>query len=277
MLVQIGNGYYFLYIGIAAVYLALLVLILWKRKKRTAHTVLLVILFLNFSLHFIKQAFVPYRNNFPQSIRRSTVENLCAVSTVFFPFIYLFKKQNALHDFVYFIGVVGGLAALFYPTEAIGMPPFAFDTIRFYICHINLMAVPMAAAILGVYRPRISRLWAIPLLFLLWETIICLNEFFLMGVGLVDGKFADLLDAGFRNSSFTFGIRPDFAWAHKIFDPLVPTFLRTDAFHINGGKPFYFPVLWLVVPAFVYLIPVYILLSSPFWIYTAATRRRKAA
>ena len=75
----------------------------------------------------------------------------------------------------------------------------------------------------------------------------------------------------------TFGIRPDFAWAHKIFDPLVPTFLRTDAFHINGGKPFYFPVLWLVVPAFVYLIPVYILLSSPFWIYTAATRRRKAA
>lgn len=277
--VKIGNGYYFLYISIAAVYLLVILLVLRKTSKKTARIVLLVILLLNFGLHFIKQAFPPYINNFPQSIRRSTFENLCAVSTVLFPFILLIKKHTVLHDFMFFMGVAGGLAALAYPTEALNMPPFAFDTIRFYVCHMTLAVVPLAAAVLGIHRPRLSRFWAIPLIFLVWETIICLNEFFLMGVGLVDGKYSDLLNAGFRNSSFAFGVRPDFAWAAKIFDPLVPEFFRTDAFNINGGKPFYFPVLWMIVPTFLYLIPVYLVVSSPFWIYSLVKNRtkRKAA
>lgn len=271
--IQVGNGFYFMYICIAVVYAAAIALILRRKSRKTAYIVLLIILFLNFSLHFIKQAFVPYINNLPQSIRRSTVENLCAVSTVFFPFIFLIKKQTVLHDFMYFIGVVGGIAALFYPTEALGMSPFAFDTVRFYICHTNLMVVPLTAAIVGLYRPRLSKFWAIPLMFLVWEAIICLNEFFLMGVGLVDGEFSDLLNAGFRNSSFAFGVRPDFAWAAQVLDPLVPWFFKTDAFHINGGEAFYFPVLWLIGPAFAYLIPVYIIVSSPFWIYALVKKK----
>ncbi len=275
MTLKVGNEFYFMYIGIAIVYIAVLWLVLRKRSRKTVHTVLLILLFLNFSLHFIKQAFVPYVNNHPESWRRSTVENICAVSTVFFPFIYLINKQNVLHDFVFFIGVCGGLAAIGYPTEAIGKSPFVFDVIRFYICHINLISIPLLAAILGVYRPRLSRFWAIPLLFLVWETLICLNEFFLISVGAVKAQYSDLLDAGFRNSSFVFGVRPDFVWAAKLFDPLVPEFLRTDAFGINGGVPFYFPVLWLVVPAFVYLIPVYVFLSSPFWISKLVKKSRK--
>lgn len=265
-----------MYICIALAYMLAIVFILRNKSRKTAYIVLLVILFLNFSLHFIKQAFVPYINNLPQSIRRSTVENLCAVSTVFFPFIFLIKKHTVLHDYMYFIGVVGGLAALFYPTEALNMPPFAFDTIRFYAVHTNLMVVPLAAAILGLHRPRIKTFWAIPPMFLVWETIICLNEYFLIGVGLVDAQFADLLNPAFRNSSFTFGVRPDFAWAHQVLDPFVPWFLRTDAFGINGGKDFYFPVLWLVLPAFVYLIPVYLIVSSPFWIYELVKRRKNS-
>ncbi len=264
--VKIGNGFYFLYICLALVYIVALSLSLRGKSTKTVRITLLVILFLNFSLHFLKQAFVPYINNLPQSIRRSTVENLCAVSTVFFPFIFLIKKQTVLHDFMYFIGVSGGLGALFFPTEAINMPPFAFDTIRFYICHTNLLAVPLVSAITGIYRPRWSKFWTIPLLFLVWETIICLNEFFLIGVGLVDAEFSDLLNPGFRNSSFTFGVRPDFAWAAAVFDPFVPSFFKTDAFHINGGKPFYFPVLWLIGPAFVFLIPIYLIISAPFQI-----------
>ena len=272
--VQVGNGFYFMYICIAVVYAAAIALILRRTSKKTARIVLLVILFLNFSLHFIKQAFVPYVNNLPQSIRRSTVENLCAVSTVFFPLIFLIKKHTVLHDFMYFIGVAGGISALFYPTEALGQPPFAFDTIRFYVCHTNLLVVPLTAAIVGLHRPRISKFWAIPLLFLVWEAIICLNEYFLMGVGLVDGNYSDLLNPGFRNSSFTFGVRPDFAWSAALFDPFVPWFFKTDAFGLNGGKAFYFPVLWLIGPAFVYLIPLYVIVSSPFWIYTLLNKNR---
>lgn len=262
--VKIGNGAYFLFIGIALLYVLTLVAFLRGRRERTRRIVLLGILFLNFALHFIKQAFVPYIDHLPQSIRRSTMENLCAVSTVFFPFLYLIKKQNVLHDFMYFIGVIGGLGALFYPTEALNHSTLAFDTLRFYICHINLMVVPLVSAILGIYRPRWSRFWAIPLMFLVWETLICLNEYALISVGLVDAAYSDLLNPGFRNSSFAFGVRPDFAWSAAWFDPLVPSFFKTDAFHLNGGKPFYFPVLWLIGPAIFFLIPLYAVLSAPF-------------
>lgn len=262
-----------MYIAVAAVYILLLALILRKTSRRTARTVLTMILFCNFALHFIKQFFVPYCTDFPYSLRRSTVENLCAVSTVFFPFIFLIRKHCVLHDFMYFIGVCGGLAALAYPIETLGMSPFAFDTLRFYICHINLVSVPLVAAICGLYAPRLSKCWAIPLLFLAWQLIICLNEFFLIGVGLVQASYADLLDPGFRNSSFTFGVRPMFAQFAFLLDPLVPNFFKTDVFGINGGKDFYFPVLWMTVPAFLYLIPLYAVLSSPFWVRTACKKR----
>ncbi len=271
---KVGNGFYFLYIGIAAIILVLLVLVLRKRSRKTVRTVLLVILFGNLALHYIKQAFPPYIDEFPLSLRMSAMQNLCAVSTVLLPFIYLFKKQNVLHDYAYFIGVIGGLVAILYPTEAIGKPFYAFDTIRFYVCHIGLFVVPMTAAILGVYRPRLKTFWTIPLFFLAWQAIICANDYFLVAVGLVKGSFSDLLDPGFHNSSFTFGVRPDFAWAAKVLDPLVPWFFRTDAFGLNGGTPFYFPVLWLIVPSFVFLIPIYLLIACPFWIPAVVKSRR---
>lgn len=272
--VEIGNGYYFLYIAIALAYVLTLVFTLRKASPKTARTVLLVILFLNFSLHFIKQFFEPYRNDFPYSLRRSTFENICGVSTMVFPFIFLIKKHNVLHDFMYFIGMCGGLGALFYPTEAIGRAPFVFDTLRFYVCHINLAAVPLTAAIIGLHRPRLRAWPYIPLIFIAWETLICMNELVLVGAGAVPGAtIADLLNPGFRNTSFVFGVRPDFGWAKNVFDPFVPKFLRTDAFNLNGGTPFYFPVLWLVIPSFVFLIPIYLVISSPFWIYTLITAR----
>lgn len=264
-----------MYIAIAVVYFLLLFFLLRGKSKKTIHTVLTIILFLNFSLHFIKQFFEPYKSNFPTSIRRSTVENICAVSTVFFPFIYLFKKQNVLHDYVFFIGLCGGFGALFYPTEALNFSPFTFDTIRFYICHINLVVIPLLAAVLSVYRPRLKKFWAIPLLFLVQEAIICLNEIFLMKVGLVDSTWKEFLDRGVRNNSFVFGVIPDFDVLKPLFDALTPKFLRTDAFHINGGTDFYFPVLWLIVPAFVFLTPVYIILSAPFWITDLVRKKRE--
>ncbi len=276
--VLVGNGFYFIYIAAALVYIAALALIAKRLSRKAARALFLALLFFNFALHFLKQAFPPYINDFPGSLKSSGLQNLCAVSTVFFPFIYLFKKQNVLHDYAYFIGLCGGLGALFYPTEALGYSPVAFDTLRFYFTHINLLAVPLAAAVSGIYVPRLKMFWAVPLLFLAQQTVIFLYELFLVGVGAVQADVAKFLDAGFRNSSFTFGVRSDFAAVKFLFDPLVPAFFKTDAFNINGGKPFYFPVLWMIVPAFVYLIPVYVIISSPFWIISALkTRRSKSA
>ncbi len=265
-----------MYIAIAVVYFVLLFFLLRGKSQKTIHIVLTILLFVNMSTHFIKQFFEPYHSGWPTSWRRSTLENICAVSTVIFPFIYLFKKQNVLHDYVFFIGLCGGLGALFYPTEAIGHAPFAFDTIRFYFCHIHLVVVPLLAAVLHVYRPRLKMFWAIPLLFLVQEAIICLNEVILIKTGLVDSTWEQFLDRGVRNNSFVFGVIPDFDALKPFFDALTPKFLRTDAFNLNGGKDFYFPVLWLLIPAYVLLVPVYIILSSPFWIADLVNKRRNS-
>ncbi len=273
-MVQIGNGYYFLYIGIAVVFLGGLILVLRKRSRTCVHAVLLILLFLNFALHFLKQLFHPYIDRFPASLEDSALVNICAVSTVFFPFIYLPKRQNVLHDYAFFIGVCGGVAAMFYPTGAIGARPFIFNTVRFYFCHAILFTVPITAAVTGLYRPKFTSCVAIPLLFLAHQAIIALDEVFLIGTGLVQGSFHDLLNAEFRNQSLAFGPRGVFMFLKPLLDPFVPWFFKTDAFGLNGGVPFYFPVLWLYFPSFVYLIPGYILLTAPCWLVTLAQTRK---
>lgn len=266
MRIKIGNGFYFMYIILALIYLLVLYFVLRKKSQKTIRIVLMIVAFVNFGLHFLKQAFVPYINNFPSSLQHSTMENICAVTTILLPFIFLFKKQNFLHDYFYFIGIVGGGAALFYPTEAMNEFPFTFDVIRFYICHSTLLVVPIVAALLGLYRPRLKSFWIIPLMFLAQEALVALNEVFLIKVGLVKGSLSDLLNKEFRNHSFVFGLKSDFDGVLPLFDPFIPKFFKTDAFHINGGKAFYFPVLWMTLPCFIYLIPIYVLISSPFWI-----------
>ena len=274
MKVVLGNGFYFMYIGFAIIYFVALFLILRKKSEKTIRIVLISLLFLNFALHFLKQAFPPYINNMPKALEDSTLVNICAVSTFFFPFAYLIKKHTILHDYVFFIGMLGGVLAVFYPTEALGEFAFSFDVIRFYFCHATLFVVPLVAAITGLYSPRLKSFWAIPLLFLAQSAIICLNEIFLIKVGLVNANLSDLLNKEFRNYSFVFGLKDDFSAFAFLFDPLVPFFFKTDAFHINGGTPFYFPVLWQIVPAFLYLIPIYIIISSPFWIYTCVKKAK---
>lgn len=274
MTIKVGNLYYFLYILIAVIYAVVLYFCLKNRKKQTQHKVLLIILFLNLGLHFLKLAFEPYRSGLPGTIRKVTFENICAVSTLLFPFIFISKKQTVLHDYMFFIGVCGGLGALLFPTEAIGKFPFAFDTIRFYICHMNLIIIPVISAILGLYRPRIRKFWAIPLLFMAHLLIIFINELMLMRIGWVEGDLSTLLDRNYRNNSFIFGLTSDFDAVGFLIDPLVPWFFKTDIFGINQGVPFYTPILWMVIPLWIYFPIVYAILTSPFWITDLVRQNR---
>lgn len=274
MVVRLGNGFYFMYIAFAAAYLTILCLCLRKKSVKTVRVVLLTTAFLNFGLHFLKLAFPPYINGLPSSLQHSTLENICAVTTLFLPFVFLFEKQNFLHDYFYFIGLIGGLAAIIYPTEALGEFPFTFDVIRFYFCHSTLFVVPLVAALCGLYKPRLKMFWVIPLMFLVQEALVAINEVCLVKGGLVNGSLTDLLNKEFRNHSFVFGLKSDFQAFIPLVDPFIPGFLKTDAFGINGGTPFYFPVLWMTIPCFVYLIPVYIVVSSPFAITDLIKKRR---
>jgi hypothetical protein len=276
--VEFGNFYYFFYIGLAVVLIVLGYFLLRKKSYEFKYKTLLIILFMNLGLHFIKMFFDPCRSELPWSWTSITFENICAGSTLVFPFLFWQKKYKFLHNYMFFIGVCGGAAALAYPTQALGESPIIFETIRFYVCHISLIAIPVLAAMLGVYKPELSikSILFIPVCFLVHETIILINELFLIAVGLVQTDLATFLSSsGERNASFIFGPWPSFAGAGKIITIFTPSFMLKDVFMINGGVDFYWPVIWMAIPAFIYLPIVYAILSSPFWLPEFIKNKKK--
>ncbi|MGM9631760.1 MAG: hypothetical protein ACI3XL_01540 [Eubacteriales bacterium] len=252
-----------MYIALAAGFIVGLYYALRKQDEKVQKWVLFGILAMNFALHFLKLAFPPYCNNLPSSLHKVTLENLCAISTVMFPFLFLAPKKSVIHDYIYFIGFMGGFLALVYPTEALGRSPFVFESIRFYICHTSLIAVPLLSALLGLHRPRLKKAWAIPLFFYLQETMIMLNEIVLLKTGLINGTLESFLSRASRNNSFVHGPTPDMDGVGKFLTFFCPEIFKKDIFGINGGVDFYWPVIWLIIPVIVYFIPIYFIIASP--------------
>ncbi len=263
MKVEFGNIFYFLYIFVAAGFIVGIYFLLRNKSEKNIKFVLFGILMFNFILHFAKLAFPPYVNGFPNSVHKASLENICAVSTVLFPFLFLLPKKTIIHDYIYFIGFMGGFFALLYPTEALGETWYAFDTVRFYICHTMLIAVPMLSALLGYRRPILKRFWAIPPLFLAHETVIMLNEIILIKSGIINATLESFLSRASRNNSFVHGPTPDMDGVGKFLTFFCPEIFKRDIFGINGGVDFYWPVIWLAIPVVVYFIPLYFITAAP--------------
>lgn len=275
-MVEVGNYLYFIMIIITIGIIVGAYFLLRNKPKEFAYKVLLVWCFCNFALHFLKQF---YYMSF-SSLRSSTAENICAVSTMVFPFIMMYKKESILHDFMYFIGVLGGSAALIYPTEAIGKSLLAFEPIRFYFCHISLLAIPLLLAMLGFYKPRLKKIWTIPLLFLVYELIICINTGIVIDTGLYQSDKYSKVEAFFSrdilNNSFVFGPTSDMGAVGEFIGNLCPSFFKIENFALNGGNLTYIPVIWLTVPSFILFVPIYLILGSPFFIIEYKNNKEKA-
>lgn len=273
-MVKFGSAYHFMYILLSALYAVILFVCLRKKDKKAQHKILTILAFVNLALHFAKLMFKPYRTDLPYSLSRITFDNICAASTIIFPFLFLMKKQNVLHDYMFFIGIVGGVGAILFPDINASAGNFSFDIVRFYFCHSNLFTLPLLASVFNIYRPRLKKFYAIPLLFIAHLTLIFLNEIFLVKVGLINSNMTEFLDKNIRNASFVFGLSDNYNMVKFLIDPLVPWFFKTDVFNINNGIPFYTPVLWLVIPAFIYLPIIYALMTAPFWLKTAVKDRK---
>lgn len=238
--------------------------LLRNKKKDTQFKVLYIWCWVNFALHFLKQLFYWDVAWF----KESGFVNICATSVLVFPFIMMIKKDSFLKDFMYFIGVVGGFAACVYPTEVLGKSLWRFESIRFYACHFSLLAIPLLMAIFNIYRPRMKMWWTIPLSMVIYQVILAANTAIYCFGGVVTREgFTPLqlfLDRQYQNSSFTFGPTPDMGIASEIFDFLTPKFMK---YTIPGnGRLGYWPVVWLIIPTYVILVPIYFLIGFPFWI-----------
>lgn len=268
MKIEFGNIYYFIPIIICIVFIAFVFYLLKNKDEKIKKVVLLCILLFNFALHFLKQLAPGYREiPFKEILHKSTLENICAVSTVVFPFIFLFAKKNSrILDFMYFIGVLGGGLALIIPTEALDQPSIiTFESIRFYICHIILISVPLLMVLLKLHKPRLSSVFIIPLFFLGYETIIFLNTLIFMKLGCYNfNSWSAFFDRDIANWSFVFGVSKGMDSVKTVFDYLTPKFLHTNYFNIPNIDEFYFPVLWLVLPIYVLFPPIYTIIIMPF-------------
>lgn len=253
-MVKVGNIYYFIYIMIAFIYFLILYLLLRNKSKEIQKKVLTIVLFTNLLIHFTKLAFYPYNMGLPGSIRKITFENICAGSTLIFPFIYI-SKNKILKDYMYYFGIFGGLGALLYPTEAFGKEAFSYDVIRFYLCHMTLVIVPLLAAVFNHHRPNYKNIWQTVLVFMVVELIILINEIMLIEIGFVKKDPVYYFDIIGRNSSFIFGPNQYLGNITKIVTILVPSFMI-----ING---LYIPIIWMIIPLWIYIPIICFIVSLP--------------
>lgn len=263
-MITIGNIYYFSTIIFTILLILFTFLFLNKKSDKFKMTYLITWAFINFSLHFLKQ--LVYMD--VDKIGRSTAENICAISTIVFPFILLRKKSSVWYDFMYLIGVLGGLAALIYPTEAMNKELFTFESLRFYFCHITILSIPILLGLLKIRKPDIKKWWIMPLCFLGYELIIFFNSFLLAFTGLesVEGytAFELFIDRNYLNNSFVFGPTEDMGAVGRFIGNLTLPIMRKDIFNIVKGDVLYWPVVWLILPAYVLFVPLYLLFSLPF-------------
>ena len=260
-MVEYFNFFYFLYIGFALGLLLLLYFLLRKKRKKTAETVLFCLFFANFSLHFLKLFSDHYQQWMPYAIRTITPENVCALSVLVFPWFFL-SRNKILRDYMFFMGFMSGLGATLIPVDAIGNNPFEFEVMRFYTSHILLWVLPLLMVLLKVHTLNYRRILKVPFVGYAVLCVILANEIILIGTGFVPPEF--LFSNDVHNSALIFGPLADVAFLGALFTPLTPSVFLTMPLGPDAGAPFYWPILWLVIPFFIYFSALALLLSLPF-------------
>ena len=263
MVMEIGNLYYILSIVFLLAIPTTLYFLLRNRSEKTIKITLLALAVGNFLLHFLKIFHPSYLANLEYSLIRISIENICGLSTIVLPFAML-SKNKTFKGYLYLISLLGGMMAVIFTTDPKGHPIYEFNSIRYYVCHYILFAVPVLSVALKEFKPDFrSSIW-MPLFFLGGQTIILLNELFLVAVGLVEHTTKTFLSGDFRNAAFVFGPNTEFKHLVDTFSFLVPDIFTKNIFGIEGVGDFYWPVIWLLVPVVLFFPLFYFLITLPF-------------
>lgn len=270
MIVEIGSVAYYIGLAVFLVLTILIGLLLKNKSDSTKRKILIVISFMGLALHFLKLLMPKYYNDLPISLRKITPENICAVSTIIFPFILLGKNKYA-KDYMFYMGIISGISSIALPLEAIGRSLKEIDVIRFYICHYLIFIVPFYMVFYGLHKLEFKRIFFFPISFMIVLALIVVNEVILMETGFVDMRGNDFLNYNYRNSSFIFGPTDNLKEiSDKYVDWAVPKPFKTVMVGKYKGADKYAPILWLLVPSYVYLVPFSIIV---YFIFVKVLRR----
>ena len=257
MFIQMFNGWYFFWIILSAALIAALFFLLRNKSRTTQKTVLFALLAIGLLMHFLKVYIPPYSIDEARKLRDAWFVNICGANIALFPFLF-FSKNKYVRDYMFYIGVISGLIALFYPQEPLAKVDQlaeTLDIIRFYYHHWMLLAVPLLSVLLGHHKLSYRRVINAPTGLLLLMLFIMLNQVFQAELGYIPLRStSDFFDIGYKNSSYIWGPGENDAIG-EFLATFTPKLFKTVPVGQFKGQEKYWPWFWLIVPCYI-LVPV---------------------
>lgn len=258
MFIAMFNGWYFFWLILAAGSIVGLYFGLRNKSARVQKGVLFGMLVFGLLLHFLKVYIPPYSVDEARMLRDSWFVNICGANIALFPFFF-WSKNDKVKDYMFYIGVLSGLIALFYPQEPIAkVDQLAeqLDVVRFYYHHWMVMAVPLLMVLFGHHKLSYKRIFSAPTGLLLLMLFIMLNQIFQSELG-----FIPLRDRGnffgidYKNTSYIWGPGENDAIGNFLA-LFTPDFFKIVPVGEFAGQVKYWPWFWMIVPVFVLVTPL---------------------
>ena len=207
MFIAMFNGWYFFWIALAVGITLGLYFGFKNTSATTQKAVLFGLLALGLLFHFLKAYIPPYSVDEARHLRDSWFVNICGANIALFPFFF-FSKNKYIKDYMYYIGMISGLIALFYPQEPMAkldqLAEF-WDIVRFYFHHWMLLAVPLLMLLWGHHKLSWKRILVAPVGLLLLMLFIILNQVFQSELGFIPLRSDDIFAIGYKNTSYIWG------------------------------------------------------------------------
>ena len=257
MIIKMFNGWYFLWLFLAIAATVGLYFCLRKAKPNTQKGVLFGLLVFGLALHFLKVYIPPYSVDEARMLRDSWFVNICAGNIALFPFLF-FSKNKYVKDYMFYIGVISGLIAIFYPQEPmakVDQTAEFWDIVRFYFHHWMLLAVPLMMVLLGMHQLSWKRVLTAPTGLLLLMLFIMLNQIFQSELGFIPLRGDDLLNISYKNTSYIWGPGTNDAIG-TFLSWFCPDFFKTVPVGELAGQTKYWPWFWLICPAYILVTPL---------------------
>lgn len=263
MEIKMFNGWYFLWLAISIGSFLGLYFFLKNKTDKTKHIVLFSLLVFALVLHFLKGLFPPYSVDLARNYRDAWFVNICGANIALFPFLY-FVKNKHIKDYMFYLGLFGGLIAVLYPMEPMDKSNQIgewIDIIRFYVHHNILWQVPLLMVLLKLHKLSYKRVISLPFTFSFVLGFIMLNQLLQSELGYIPLRSDNFFDINYKNSSLIWGPSGGIGDFLAIFCPKVFKTVPVGEF---AGQEKFWPLIWMVVPMFVLLVPACFLISLIF-------------